>query len=126
MDRVHLRGMSLAWALCGAQAITAVIAASLVWGIWGYKSGAAALYGGAVVIVPSAYFAFRVYSRSRGANAGQVLGAFYRAEAGKLVLTALLFIGGARMFGQHFAPLMFTVIACLVMNWVLLAVARID
>lgn len=126
MDQVHLRGLSLAWALCGAQAITTVIATSLIWGIWGYTSGAAAFYGGAVVIVPNAYFAFRVYSRSGGANGDQVLGAFYRAEAGKLVLTALLFIGGARVFGQHFAPLIATSIACLAMNWVLLAVARID
>ena len=121
-----MRGVSMAWVLCGAQIIVAVIASSLVWAVWGYKSGAAALYGGAVAIVPTAYFAIRIYAGSRGAEAGRILGAFYRAEFAKLVLTALLFATGAWLFGQHFAPLILTCIACLAMNWLLLAVVRID
>ena len=70
------------------------------------------------------YFAWRV-SRKRGVtDADEVLGAFYRAEVGKLFLTLLLFLLGARWFGEHFAPLMLTCVACLAMNWVMLAVAK--
>ena len=42
----------------------------------------------------------------------------------KLVLTALLFWIGAKWFGQHFAPLILTSIACLAMNWVMVAVTK--
>jgi len=41
-----------------------------------------------------------------------------------LLLTAFLFFIGARLFGEHFAPLMLTCMACLAMNWVMLAVAK--
>ncbi len=75
-----------------------------------------------VVIAPTIYFAAKVgLQRS---NAAEVLGAFYKAEVGKLILTALLFWIGALLFGPHFAPLMITCIACLAMNWVMLAVTK--
>ena len=53
-----------------------------------------------------------------------MLGTFYRAETAKLVLTALLFWIGAKWFGQHFAPLILTSIACMAMNWVMVAVTK--
>ena len=119
-----MRGRSLAWSLCGAQLITASIGVAIAWIVKGNAAAAAALFGGAVAIVPTIYFAVRVFARGRGAGATDVLGAFYRAEMGKLILTALLFWIGAILFGSHFAVLMLTCIACLAVNWIMLAVTR--
>jgi len=126
MDRLRLRGGSLAWGLCGAQAITAALAAVIVWIVWGHAAALAALFGGFVATAPTLYFAAKIYLRANKATAAEVLGAFYRAELGKLVLTALLFWIGTLMFGQHFAPLIITCMACLAMNWVMLALTRAD
>jgi len=126
VKRVDLRGVSLAWVLCAAQAATTLVAVIVVAAIWGKAAALAAAFGGIVVVVPALYFAFRVHPRRGVTEAKQVLGAFYRAELGKLLLTALLFFIGARWFGAHFAPLMLTCVACLAMNWLVLAFAAID
>src|ERR1700752_799482 len=124
MDRLRLRGGSTAWALVGAQSLTAAVAALVVLIGWGRDAALAALFGGIAVIAPTVYFAAKVRFRAGGATAAEVLGAFYRAEVGKLILTALLFWIGALLFGPHFAPLILTSIACLAMNWVMVAVTR--
>jgi F0F1-type ATP synthase assembly protein I len=122
MDR--LRAGSTAWALVGGQALTAAIAGLVVWIGWGPAAALAAMFGGLVVILPTLYFAAKVYLGAGGTTAAEVLGTFYRAETAKLVLTALLFWIGAKWFGQHFAPLILTSIACLAMNWVMVAVTK--
>jgi ATP synthase protein I len=122
--RVHWHGVRLAWALCGAQFLVALAAAAIAGVGRGGTAALAALFGGLVAIVPGVYFAVRVYLRRRGNGAAEVLGAFYRAEVGKLVLTAVLFWIGARLFGPQFAPLILTCTACLAVNWVMLAFTR--
>lgn len=119
-----VRGGSTAWALLGGQALTAAIAGLVVWIGWGPAAALAAMFGGMVVILPTLYFAAKVYLRASNATAAEVLGTFYRAEAMKLVLTIVLFGVGAKWFGQHFAPLILTVIACLAVNWVMVAVTK--
>jgi ATP synthase protein I len=119
-----VRGGSTAWALLGGQALTAAIAGLVVWIGWGPAAALAAMFGGMVVILPTLYFAVKVYLRAGNATAAEVLGTFYRAETMKLVLTALLFWIGAKWFGQHFAPLILTTIACLAVNWVMVAVTK--
>lgn len=122
MQQLHSSGLSAVRTLCTAQLVTAAICAAVVWALWGVESARAALFGGFVAVAPVVYFGLRVFLRRNGLRAGDVLGAFYRAEAGKLVLTAGLFVIGAKLFGAQFAPLMFTFMACLAMNWLLLAV----
>lgn len=124
MDRLRLRGGSTAWALVGTQALTAAIAGLVVWIGWGPAAALAALFGGFVVILPTLYFAAKIYLGAGGTTAAEVLGTFYRAEAAKLILTTLLFWIGAKWFGQHFAPLILTSLACLAMNWVMVAVTK--
>ena len=119
-----MRGGSTASALLGGQALTAAIAGLVAWIGWGPAAALAAMFGGMVVILPTLYFAAKVYLRAGSATAAEVLGTFYRAEAMKLVLTALLFWIGAKWFGQHFAPLILTTIACLAVNWVMVAVTK--
>jgi len=126
MDRLRLRGGSLAWGLCGIQALVAVVAAGTVWIGWGGAAALAALFGGLVAIAPTLYFAAKVYLRAGAPTTAEVLGAFYRAEVGKLILTALLFWIGAVMFGAHFAPLILTCLACLAVNWLMLWLTRFD
>ena len=121
---VPMHGGSLAWSLCIAQSVIAIVGAAVTCIVGGAAAASAALFGGAVAIVPGIYFALRVFVRKRDASAAALLGAFYRAEAGKLILTALLFWIGAVLFGSHFAALMITFVACLSMNWIMLAVAR--
>ena len=123
MDRLQVRGRSTAWALIAAQLLIAAIATAIVWIGWGYTAALAACFGGVVVIAPTIYVAAKVALRA-GSTAAEVLGAFYRAEVGKLVLTALLFWIGAKWFGPYFAPLILTSIACLAMNWVMVAVTK--
>ena len=124
MDRLHLRGGSTAWALVGAQSVTAAAAGLIVLVGWGREAALAALFGGIAVTAPTAYFAAKVRLRSGGMTAAEMLGAFYRAEVGKLILTALMFWIGALLFGPHFAPLILTSVACLAMNWVMVAVTK--
>ena len=123
MDRLRSRTGSVGWILAGAQAAVALTSALVALIGWGQAAGAAALFGGVAVVLPAAYFAVKV-GRRRNATAPEVLGAFYRAEVGKLVLTALLFWVGAKWFGQHFAPLILASIACLATNWVMVAVTK--
>ena len=126
MIRVQANDASLAWALCAGQTITTALAAVVAWVVADKAASLAALFGGMVVILPAAYFAAKIYLRRGGSQAQEILGTFYRAELGKLLLTALLFFVGAQLFGKHFAPLMLTCTACLAVNWLLLAVAKID
>jgi len=121
---VDLRGVSPAWWLCAAQLMTTALAMIVAWVVSGTDAAIAALFGGMVAVVPAVFFAIRVGLRRGTSEAKEVLGAFYQAELGKLLLTAFLFFVGARLFGKHFAPLMLTCVACLAMNWVMLAVAK--
>ncbi len=123
-DRSAPRAGSTAWALVGGQTLTAAIAGLVVWIGWGPTASLAAMFGGSVVILPTLYFAAKVYLGAGATTAADVLGTFYRAETAKLVLTAVLFWIGAKWFGQHFAPLILTTIACLAVNWVMVAVTK--
>ena len=123
-DRSAPRAGSTAWALVGGQTLTAAIAGLVVWIGWGPTASLAAMFGGSVVILLTLYFAAKVYLGAGATTAADVLGTFYRAETAKLVLTAVLFWIGAKWFGQHFAPLILTTIACLAVNWVMVAVTK--
>ncbi len=125
MNRVHLRGISLAWSVIALQMGIGVVAGIVMFAWHGKEEGAAALFGAVIVAAPNAYFAIRFYLRNKGASAQVVLGNLYRAEAGKLLLTGLLFYFGVRWFPAQFAPLMLSSIACLFVPWLML-LARID
>lgn len=109
--------------LCVAQLAVTALAMIVAWWLSGRGAAMAALFGGMVALLPALFFAARVRLRRGTTDAKAVLGAFYQAELGKLLLTAFLFYLGTRWFGRHFAPLMLTCVACLAMNWLMLAVA---
>jgi len=123
---VDLRGISPPSALCAAQAMMTALAAVIVWAVWGNAAAIAALFGGLVAVVPALYLAIKIGLRRNASQAKDILGTFYQGELVKLLLTGLMFFIGVRLFGEHFAPLMLTCMACLAMNWVILAVARFE
>lgn len=49
------------------------------------------LIGGIILLVPNIYFAVRVFQYSGAGMAAAVMQSFYRAEAGKFILSLLLF-----------------------------------
>jgi ATP synthase protein I len=118
------RNASPATVLAFAQIATTAIAVVATAVKAGRGAAMAALFGGLVVVLPTLYFAVRMRLRRDVMDAKQALGELYRAELGKLLLTGLMFIVGALIFGKHYAALMLTCVACLAMNWVVLAFAR--
>ncbi|MEO8160895.1 MAG: ATP synthase subunit I [Arenimonas sp.] len=108
------------------QGLAIVVCVGLAAVFGGAGEASAAFFGGLAVLVPSLWFAARMRASSGTTDARKALGALYVAEVGKLVLVALLLLVGALVFGKHYAALMLTCMACLAMNWVVLAVARFD
>lgn len=124
--RLHLRGISLAWTVCGLQALISAVIAAVLLGVAGKAAAAAALFGGITAIAPNVYMAVKVYVRQAAKTPEQVAGSFYRAEMGRFALTALLFFWGVSLFATQFLPLIGTYAGCLLAYWVVVAVARID
>lgn len=123
---LHLRGVKLAWAVCLTQLFITLMSA-LVVGLFAEAAAVkASIYGGFIAIVPTAYFAVRVYLRRNGDAPRDVVGSFYRGEIGKFALTALMFFFGVKLFGTQFLPLLGTYVACLVAYPAVLLAARID
>ena len=118
--RTQLRGAAIARAVCLVQLGILALSVLLTGGMWGRSQAIAAMYGGLVALIPTAWFAFRVFGR-RTQDPQQMVGAFYQGEIGKFALTALLFGLGARLFAQQFLALMVTYVACLLAYWLVLA-----
>lgn len=74
------------------QLIVTLAVALVLWGFQGWIAGYSGLLGGLVALIPNSYFAFRVYRYSGARSARAIVGEFYSGEAGKLILTAVLFI----------------------------------
>lgn len=126
MGRVHLRGVRLAWAVACAQGLIGLIAASIAATLSGLDAAKAAAYGACVAIVPTAYFALRVYAGQGHREPREIAGAFYRGEIGKMALTALMFFFGVVGFGGQFLALLCGYVACLLAYPAVWLVARID
>ncbi|SNS56656.1 ATP synthase protein I [Pseudomonas segetis] len=73
------------------QLIVVLIAAAVLWQWRGSVSGYSGLCGGLIAWLPNVYFAHKAF-RFSGARAAQaIVRSFYAGEAGKLILTAVLF-----------------------------------
>ncbi|WP_296251397.1 F0F1 ATP synthase subunit I [Pseudomonas sp. UBA4194] len=74
-----------------AQCVVVLLAALALWQWRGAVSGYSALCGGLIAWLPNVYFAWKAF-RFTGARAAQaIVRSFYAGEAGKLILTAVLF-----------------------------------
>lgn len=73
------------------QLMVVLIAAVILWQWRGSVSGYSGLCGGLIAWLPNVYFAHKAF-RFSGARAAQaIVRSFYAGEAGKLILTAVLF-----------------------------------
>lgn len=86
----------------------------------------AALFGGLTAVVPTLYFAMRVFVRPVDATPQQMVGALFRGEIGKLGLTAVLFWVGVMLFAKQFFALMATYAVCLLAYWLVMARVGFD
>lgn len=69
-----------------------LIVAFTLWFFRGWIGSYSGLLGGLVALIPNSYFAYRVYRYSGARSARAIVMEFYSGEAGKLILTAVLFI----------------------------------
>lgn len=81
-----------AFPVLGLQLIVTLAVALALWIFQGLIAGYSGLLGGLVALIPNGYFAFRVYRYSGARSARAIVGELYSGEAGKLILTAVLFI----------------------------------
>ncbi len=73
------------------QCVVFLLAALALWQWRGTVSGYSGLCGGLIAWLPNLYFAWKAF-RFTGARAAQaIVKSFYAGEAGKLILTAVLF-----------------------------------
>ena len=107
------------------QLIVTLAVALVLWGFQGWIAGYSGLLGGLVALIPNGYFAFRVYRYSGARSARAIVGEFYSGEAGKLILTAVLFIAVwlgvkplevAAVFGGYLAVLVVGASALLIVK----------
>jgi ATP synthase protein I len=81
--------------------------------------------GGLIAFIPSAYYVWRSSRLLNPGEAAEILKANYKAEAGKLGLTAVLFGVAFTQFGPIAAvPLFTTYILTLLSYWVALLLVR--
>lgn len=83
----------------------------------GPRAGLAALAGGGISVVLSFYFALKVFARDAAADPEAALGALYRAEAMKFLLTAVLVSLAVIAFREQIVPVITTFAATLVLGY---------
>ena len=61
------------------------------WLLFGVKSGCSSILGGMIIIIPNAYFAWRVFRYQGAKSARKIVNGLYKGEAIKFLLTLVLF-----------------------------------
>ncbi|MFI8746373.1 F0F1 ATP synthase subunit I [Pseudomonas sp. NPDC077186] len=74
-----------------AQLIVLLLAAVVSWQALGSVAGYSALLGGMIAWLPNLYFAHKAFRFSGARAAREIVRSFYAGEAGKLILTFVLF-----------------------------------
>lgn len=74
------------------QGLVTLVTALTLWLFQGFVAGYSGLLGGLLALIPNTYFAFRVYRYFGARSARAIVSELFSGEAGKLILTAMLFI----------------------------------
>lgn len=74
------------------QGLVTLLAALTLWLFQGVVAGYSGLLGGLIALIPNAYFAYRVFRYFGARSARAIVSEIFSGEAGKLILTAVLFI----------------------------------
>ncbi|WP_193222257.1 ATP synthase subunit I [Alkalilimnicola sp. S0819] len=83
----------------------------------GPRAGLAALAGGGISVMLSFYFAIKVFARNAEADPEAALGALYRAEAMKFLLTAVLVSLAVIAFRDQVVPVITSFAATLLLGY---------
>ena len=108
------------WHVVAAQAVVGVAVSAGAWGLFGRDAGWSALYGAAVIVLPTALLARGV---RRMAGVGPVAGAmgFLVWQGVKMVLSLVLLLAATRVVpGLSWPALLVAMVVCLQVNWLAL------
>ncbi|MCP4272266.1 MAG: F0F1 ATP synthase subunit I [Gammaproteobacteria bacterium] len=83
-----------------------------------FKAGYSAFIGGIICVVPNLVFVIYAHRYGGARAAKHIVNSFYKGEALKLMLTAILFAGTFIFVPVSIGPLMTTYVVCLLAYWV--------
>lgn len=89
-NRLPLRRLPV-FRLLLAQILVVILISVLLSVVRGWCAGYSAICGGLIAWLPNLYFALKAFRHSGARAAKEILRSFYAGEAGKFVLTAILF-----------------------------------
>ncbi len=109
------------WRVVAAQAVAGVVVAGAAWGLSGRGAvGWSALYGVAIVVLPSALLARGVGRLAGTAPLAGTIG-FLAWQGVKMVLSLALLLGAVRVVPDlNWPALLVAVVVCLQVNWLAL------
>ncbi|WP_420909828.1 F0F1 ATP synthase subunit I [Ectopseudomonas mendocina] len=101
-----------------AQLIVLLLATAVGWQWRGSVAGYSALLGGLIAWLPNLYFAHKAFRFSGARAAREIVRSFYAGEAGKLILTFVLFALAFAGVKPLEAPMLFGVyLLTLMVSW---------
>ncbi|KAF1070372.1 MAG: hypothetical protein GAK45_00815 [Pseudomonas citronellolis] len=107
------------------QLAVLLLGAATLWFLRGAVAGYSGLFGGVIAWLPNVYFARKAFRYSGARSAQLIVRSFYAGEAGKLILTAVLFalafagvkpLEAASLFGIYLLTLLVSWCAPLLMG----------
>ncbi|PCJ47641.1 MAG: ATP F0F1 synthase subunit I [Gammaproteobacteria bacterium] len=110
------KGRKVANRILVIQALIAIISA-LGFLLIDYKAAYSAFIGGMICLVPNLVFVIYAYRYGGARAAKKIASSFYRGEALKIMLTALLFAVTFITTPISIGPLMTTYVFCLLVFW---------
>ena len=111
------KGREIANRLLVIQTSIAIVSA-LGFYLQDFKAAYSALIGGIICVVPNLVFVIYAYRFGGARAAKKIASSFYRGEALKILLTALLFAVTFITMPISIAPLMITYVLCLMVFWI--------
>jgi ATP synthase protein I len=122
VNRIPLPGPAIGRVLLAEGGLLAL--AAIPAGLHDKATGVAVLAGGLIFLLPQAWFAWRAFRHRGAGTAPQVVRGFFRAEAGKFLLTAAGFaVAFAGLGAGHAGYLLGTYVVLYAVNSVLLALS---
>ncbi|SHG80586.1 ATP synthase I chain [Hydrocarboniphaga daqingensis] len=108
--------MSLATRIVWYQLAVGLGAGLLWWWVSGFDAALAAAAGGAASALISYYAALKALGRAHR-DPGAMLSDFFRAQAWKYVMVAVVFVAAIKIFGHQFLPFITAYLATLSIYW---------
>ncbi len=93
------------------------IVSSLAFVVINFKAGYSAFIGGLICLVPNFVFVTYAYRYGGARAAKNIASSFYKGEALKIMLTALMFAATFILVPISIGPLMTTYVVCLLAYW---------